>query len=65
MMSAELVKELYAAAGMSCFLSSPKSVSNCNIAYPLPNATIERLPQEPQRRRAVGTHFLHTFLMIY
>jgi hypothetical protein len=61
---AKFVKKLYEAAGMRCFLLSPKFVSNCNIAHPLPNATIERLTQEPQRRRAVCTHFLDTFLMI-
>ncbi|KAA8906005.1 hypothetical protein FN846DRAFT_729173 [Sphaerosporella brunnea] len=59
---AKLVKKLYETAGMSCFLSSPKFVSNCNIAHPLPNATIERLPQE-QRRRAVCTYFPHDFLI--
>jgi hypothetical protein len=60
---AKLVEKLYAAAGMSCFRSSPKYVSNCNIAHPLPNATIELISQEPQRRRAVCTHFPHDFLI--
>jgi hypothetical protein len=66
MMSAKLVKELYAAAGMSCFLSSPKSVSNCNSVSPSKRhhrASPPGAAAPKYRRYTLSSYFPHDLLI--